>query len=94
MRRALAGVVPDAILNRRRKASVARAPIIAISREWAILTELSNGMVSDELGIVDGRNFLDALCKARRGQEVPMGPMIRTLDLEFWLRGLQRCRLS
>jgi asparagine synthase (glutamine-hydrolysing) len=94
MRRALAGVVPDAILNRRRKASVARAPIVAISREWALLTEVSSRMVSEELGIVDGKGFLEALGKARRGQEVPIGVLIRTLDLEFWLRGLQRCSLS
>src|SRR5262249_39050969 len=31
MRRALAGIVPDAVLNRRRKAFVARAPLVALS---------------------------------------------------------------
>jgi asparagine synthase (glutamine-hydrolysing) len=94
MRRALAGVVPDAILNRRRKAFVARAPIVAISREWTLLTQVSSRMVSDELGIVDGKNFHEALGNARRGQEIPIGAVIRTLDLEFWLRDLQRCSLS
>ena len=89
MRRALAGIVPDEILNRRRKAFVARGPRQAISSEWAALVEMSQHMASGSLGIVDPETFLDALNKARSGQEVAIVPLMRTIGIELWLRGLK-----
>jgi len=89
MRRALAGMVPDEILNRRRKAFVARGPRQAISSEWAALVEMSQNMASGSLGIVDPETFLDALNKARSGQEVAIVPLMRTIGIELWLRGLK-----
>jgi len=94
MRRALVGIVPDEVLNRRRKAFAARAPLVAISTEWASLVRVSERMVGEALGIVDGKSFSEALRKARYGGEGPIGALIRTLDLEFWLRDLQNCNLS
>jgi asparagine synthase (glutamine-hydrolysing) len=86
MRRALAGIVPDEVLNRRRKAFVARSPIVAISMELASLRELSERLVSSALGFVDARAFAQELEKARRGQEIPVVTLKRTLCLELWLR--------
>ena len=94
MRRALRGIVPDEILNRKRKASAARAPLVAISTEWASVVRVSERMMGHALGIVDAKRFSEALRKARYGGEVPIGALIRTLDLEFWLRDLQECPLS
>ncbi len=94
MRRALRGIVPDEILNRKRKASAARAPLVAISTEWASVVRVSERMMGDALGIVDGKRFSEALRKARYGGEVPIDALIRTLNLEFWLRDLQECNLS
>lgn len=94
MRRALRGIVPDEILNRRRKASASRAPLVAISAEWASLVRVTERMMGEDLGIVDGKSFSEALRKARYGGDVPIGALIRTLDLEFWLRNLQECNLS
>ena len=94
MRRALRGIVPDEILDRKRKASAARAPLVAISTESASVVRVSERMMGDALGIVDGKRFSEALRKVRYGGEVPIGALIRTLDLEFWLRDLQECRLS
>ena len=51
MRRALAGIVPDEILNRRRKAFVARAPLSGISRDWANLVEMTQHMMSSSFGL-------------------------------------------
>ncbi len=86
LRRALAGIVPDEVLNRRRKAFVARSPIMAISRELASLRELSEHLVSGALGFVDARAFGQELERARCGQEIPVVTLKRTLCLELWLR--------
>jgi asparagine synthase (glutamine-hydrolysing) len=92
MRRALAGIVPDEVLNRKRKAYAARGAILAVSRAGA--SAVTRGMVSDSLDIIDEKSFLEALHAAGHGQGVPVVPLIRTLDLEFWLRDLQQWRLS
>ena len=89
MRRALVGIVPDEVLNRKNKAFVARAPLVAISRDWAQWVEITQHMVSSSLGIVDPERILDVLQKARRGEEVPMLPLMRTNAIEVWLRNLR-----
>jgi asparagine synthase (glutamine-hydrolysing) len=86
MRRALVGIVPDELLNRKRKAYVARAPLAAISSDWDRLTEMIRHMVSGSLGFVDQIEFSGALQKAQRGQEAPLVPLLRTLEIELWLR--------
>ena len=86
MRRALLGIVPNEILNRKAKAFVARSPIVALSADWAHLVEMTEQMVSSSLGIVDSECFLDALQSARRGREVSMIRVMRTISIEDWLR--------
>ena len=89
MRRALVGIVPDQILNRKRKAYAARGPIVAISTEWAGLVEIGQQMVSGSLGIVDPKDFLEVLQRARHGKEIRTVTLMRTLGVEFWLRGIR-----
>jgi len=93
MRRSLVGIVPDEILMRKRKAFVTRSPMKAISRESAALIELSRNMVSSSLGIVDPDVLREAIRKADTGQELPVVTLMRTLDLEFWLRGAIRTKV-
>jgi asparagine synthase (glutamine-hydrolysing) len=93
MRRALVGIVPDELLNRKRKAYVARAPLNAISNDWAALTEMSTRMVTSSLGIVDAKDFSDALQKVRHGQEVAIVAVMRTLGMESWLTNLNNQRV-
>jgi asparagine synthase (glutamine-hydrolysing) len=88
MRRALVGIVPDEILNKKGKAFVARAPLVRISRDWANLVEMTQHMVSSSLGIVDDERILGFLQKARRGEEVPTVILTRTIWIEGWLRDL------
>ena len=92
MRRALVGIVPEEILNRRRKAYVSRAPMTAFSKERECLAELSTNMVASSLGIVNEHSFRATLQRAREGHEVPVVTLLRTIELEIWLRGLQRSR--
>jgi asparagine synthase (glutamine-hydrolysing) len=89
MRRALVGIVPAEILNRRSKAFVARAPRVAVSKEWANLLGTTQHMVTSSLGIVDPCGVSEALLKARRGEEVPMIPLMRTVWIEGWLKDLR-----
>ena len=89
MRRALVGIVPDEILNRKTKAFVARSPMVAISNDWAHFAEMTQNMLSSSLGIVDPERISEALQKVRRGEEVPMITLRRTLFLEDWLKDLR-----
>jgi asparagine synthase (glutamine-hydrolysing) len=88
MRRALAGIVPDELLNRKRKAFVVRGPIAAVSKQWPSLVEMTKYMVTGSLGIVNQYVFVRTLQKMRQGEEVPIVPIMRTLGIEFWLRNL------
>jgi asparagine synthase (glutamine-hydrolysing) len=93
MRRALAGIVPDEILNRKTKAFVSRSPMVAISNDWAHLTAITQNMLSSSLGIVDSDRISEAMQKVRRGEEVPMVTLNRTLFLEGWLKDLCALRI-
>jgi len=88
MRRALAEIVPDEVLNRKRKGFAVRGSMAAISEDWPSLFEVTHNMVSDALGIVDAKAFRETLQLARQGQEIPTVPLLRTLGIEFWLQQL------
>jgi asparagine synthase (glutamine-hydrolysing) len=89
MRRALVDIVPDEILNRKTKAFVVRSPMVAISNDWAHFVGMTQNMLSSSLGIVDLERISEALQKVRRGEEVPMITLRRTLCLEKWLKDLR-----
>lgn len=88
MRRALVGIVPDEVLNRKRKAFVVRAPLAAISAESFQFAEMTRDMRVSSLGIVDANGFSEALRKAGHGQEVPAVALMRTRGIELWLRNV------
>jgi asparagine synthase (glutamine-hydrolysing) len=90
MRRALVGLVPVEILNRRRKAFVVRGPMTTIANDWPTLVELTHQMLSDSLGIISSRAFLGALQKARTGHELATNTLMRTIAIECWLRKLSQ----
>jgi asparagine synthase (glutamine-hydrolysing) len=94
MRRALVGIVPDELLNRKRKAYVARGPLAAISADWTCFSDLTQHMASSSLGIVEAEKLLEALQKARHGQEVSTVTVMRTLGIEFWLQKLGEYKLG
>jgi asparagine synthase (glutamine-hydrolysing) len=89
MRRALIGIVPDEILNRKTKAFVSRSPRVAISNDWAHFAEMTQNMLSSSLGIVDPEGISEALQKVRQDKEVPMIALQRTFCLEGWLKDLR-----
>ncbi len=86
MRRALIGIVPDELLNRKRKAFVTRGPRVGIAAEWPHLLELGQHLLMSSLGIADSTPFVEALQKTRQGADVSIVPLMRTLGIELWLR--------
>ena len=90
MRRALAGIVPDEILNRKTKAFVSRASFVAVQRDWATFVEMTQNMVMATLGIVDPQRISEALQTARSGKEVPMNALTRSIFIEGWLRDIYK----
>jgi hypothetical protein len=90
MRRALIGIVPQEILNRRRKAFVARSPVAAFSGQWSNLLKDHDRVLADCLGIIDAHIFSKEVERACRGREVHIVAMSRTIAIESWLRSLFR----
>lgn len=86
MRRALVGIVPTEILERRRKAFVARRPRAAISSEWESLSALTQSMSSATLGFVEQKSFIEFLRAATNDKGVPLVLLMRTIFLEVWLQ--------
>jgi asparagine synthase (glutamine-hydrolysing) len=91
MRRSLRGIVPDELLNRKRKAYISRAHIRVAEEEYRRLLA-GEGMVAAEMGILNRDAFLHLLDAARRGEEAPAIPLLRALALEQWLRDLTKYR--
>lgn len=89
MRRSLASIVPAEILNKKGKAFVVRSPLRRISRDWASLIEMAQHLASSSLGIIDQVRFVDALQAARCGEAIRTVHLVRTINLEVWIRGLR-----
>jgi asparagine synthase (glutamine-hydrolysing) len=86
MRRALAGIVPREVLERKRKAYVSRGLVKVLAGEWRMLREVP--FQSEDLRIVDSALLRTLVAQAEQGTDVPVVPLLRTLALERWLREL------
>jgi asparagine synthase (glutamine-hydrolysing) len=88
LRRALVGMVPDQVLNRKRKGYVSRGPRVSFTTGSTSLMEMSQHMVASSLSIVQSKTFSEILLKASLGQTAPIVLLMRTLGVEIWLRRL------
>jgi len=88
MKRALVGIVPDEILNRRKREIVSQERPKGTLTVWPSLVEIGRQIVGSAAGIIDPDRFAEALQKARHNEEVPIESLKRTLTLESWLRHL------
>jgi asparagine synthase (glutamine-hydrolysing) len=88
MKRALVGIVPDEVLNRKKRDAVPQESPKGSPKERPHLPDIGQHIVSSSIGIVDPDRFAEALQKARRNEDVPIGSLSRTLTLESWLRHL------
>jgi asparagine synthase (glutamine-hydrolysing) len=90
MRRALKGIVPDQILNRRRKAYVSRLPIITI--EQCLTQHVSRNTETwlSRLDFVDDRKLHACLEEVCRRRQSPSMRLLRATGVEVWLEELGR----
>jgi hypothetical protein len=88
MRRALVGIVPNELLNRKQKAFVPQERQKDSLIESTNLLEMDQHIVSCSNGIIDTERFVEALRKARHNEAIPIGRLRRTLTLESWLHHL------
>jgi len=88
MRRALVGIVPDEVLNRKRKAFAVRSPTTAICTQWARLIRECGETTSEALGILNASAFSTEVDEAGRGRLVQIVRMSRMLEIESWLRAI------
>jgi asparagine synthase (glutamine-hydrolysing) len=94
MRRALTGVVPGEVLNRKRKAYSGRAAMADIATQWAALENMRHHALICLVGIVDQLKFGDVLQRGRHGQEIPIVGLMRTFCVESWLQGLGKLTMT
>jgi asparagine synthase (glutamine-hydrolysing) len=87
MRRALREIIPIEVLERRRKAYVARGPLLALSENRARLISLVDRSRLSSLGYVD-EDVLRSAVSALDGISDPRWqiPLTKTIRFELWLK--------
>lgn len=88
LRRSLSGIVPEEILNRKRKAFVARGPAKRLRAETAAFLEHGCKLTLAAIGVVHAPVFAECLKNVEDGYDVPLVALMRTVDLEQWLRAV------
>lgn len=94
MRRALKRIVPPEILERRRKAHISRGPIVNLRSAQQKIEELFVNPLSSDAGLVDRDKFLLAFRSELAGDLRWIGPVIKTISIELWLRSLTESHVS
>jgi asparagine synthase (glutamine-hydrolysing) len=88
MRRALTNIVPVEILERRRKGSIIRGPLIALQTQRAALEELFRSSCLADLGFIEPTRLKPAIEVTLTGREPKWGfSIMRAIAFELWLRG-------
>lgn len=88
LRRALSEVVPPEILNRRRKAFIARQPLIAVAKASSHGFGQISSMALVQRGVLNPGAFLRTLEAVRSGKQSSVIPLNRALLLEKWINNL------
>lgn len=86
MRRALVNIVPQEILERRRKAFQLRAPLHTLQQVFPILQTLFSDSAIADLGFVEIDRLRIALEATAQGDTTWWQALLRTISLERWLR--------
>ncbi len=89
LRRALRGVLPEAIAARRDKGNPREVIFREIARELPRLRPIFTDALVYERGYMDRDKFLKALERTRHGCGSDTAALLITISLEFWLRALE-----
>lgn len=88
MRRALRGIVPDEILDRRRKAYVGRLPIMTAEQRLMQYSSRRTETWLSRLGFIDDKKLCACLAEVCRRREAPAVSLFRVMGIEEWLETL------
>lgn len=87
MRRALKNIIPDQVLERRRKAYIIRGPINLIRREREWISDQFRHLRCAELGLVNPSGLQSGLESIATGGDPRwMAHLMRLIGFELWLR--------
>lgn len=87
MRRALKGMVPIEVLERRRKAFIVRGPLALIRDRKAAIDDIVSQSWAIDSGLVDPRLLKSAADHINAGSNLNWWtPLVRLLALELWIR--------
>jgi asparagine synthase (glutamine-hydrolysing) len=89
MKRALVGIVPDELLNRKRKAFVPGGHREDFNMLLPNPQDVGQSPVGSALGIIDIDRLVAFLQQCNGNNEILMKSLMRTVRLEFWLRHLR-----
>jgi asparagine synthase (glutamine-hydrolysing) len=89
MRRAMRGILPDKIAERKTKGNPEEVITRALMREWFRLRPLFEDARVCARGYMDQQPLLAALDRAKHGCERLSSPLLSTICLELWLRAFE-----
>ena len=90
MRRALTGIVPEQILERKRKAFQLSGPMRAFQQHEKTLKALFAQPISAEYGFIRADQFVKALHRICAGDATEWQAILRGIALELWLHSAAR----
>jgi hypothetical protein len=88
MRRALREIVPEIILERKRKAYISHGPLAQLRGSHQKIEALFSAPLSSKWGLIDQRKFLTAFRLELAGELKWVGHLTKTIGVELWLRSL------
>lgn len=94
MRRAMKGILPEKIAQRKTKGRPKEAILRALSREWSRLRPMFEDARVCARGYMDEEPLLAALDRTKYGVETLSSPLLRTITVELWLRAVEQRRVS
>jgi asparagine synthase (glutamine-hydrolysing) len=86
MRRALRGIVPEEILERRRKAFQLHAPMRAIGKAYPKLQRLFSQAIIADMGFINLEALQTALKRTADGDAACYQAILRAIAYELWLK--------
>ena len=93
MRRAMTGILPEKIAQRKTKGRPKEAILRALQREWSRLRPIFEDARVCAHGYMEREPLLAALDRTKYGVEMLSVPLLRTISLELWLRALEQRRV-
>ena len=94
MRRAMMGILPEKIAQRKTKGRPKEAILRALSREWSRLRPMFEDARVCTRGYMERESLQRALDRTKYGVETFSSPLLRTIALELWLRAFEHRKAS